>query len=143
MRRFAQVAFLLVGSALVALATEISDPGTKWAGLALIGGSIAAGELLELRPPMRAPLPISFAFMVVLAERASIRDAALVLLVALLASFLVRVVPTALEARIALFGERLVEGMAAVVTYRVVISAVGPPASRLRELTALDRKSVV
>jgi hypothetical protein len=136
-RRFAQVAFLLAGSALVALATEISDPGTKWAGLVLIGGAIAAGELLELRPPMRAPLPISFAFMVVLAERASIRDAALVLLVALLASFLVRVVPTALEARIALFGERLVEGMAAVVTYRVVISALGPPASRLRELTAL------
>jgi hypothetical protein len=136
-RRFAQVAFLLAGSALVALATEISEPGTKWAGLALIGGAIAAGELLELRPPMRRPLPISFAFMVVLAERASIRDAALVLLVALLASFLVRTEPTTLEARIALFGERLVEGMAAVVTYHVVISALGPPPSRLRELTAL------
>jgi len=136
-RRFGQIAFLLAGSVLVALTTEISEPGTKWAGLALIGGAIAAGELLELRPPMRAPLPISFAFMVVLAERASIRDAALVLLVALLASFLVRMTPTTLEARIALFGERLAEGIAAVVTYHAVISALGTPLTQLRELTAL------
>ena len=67
--RFVQVAALIGGSALVALGTQLADAGTNWAALALIGGAIAAGELIELRPPLRVPLPISFAFMVVLAER--------------------------------------------------------------------------
>ena len=102
----------------------------KWAALALIGGAIAAGELIELRPPLRAPLPISFAFMVVLAERASVEDAALVLLVALLASFLVRPEPTSVEGRLALFVERLAEGLGAVVVYHGVVAELGTPPSR-------------
>ncbi len=94
----------LAGGAVVALGTELSDPGTTWAALALIGGAIAAGELIELpTAPPGSRLPISFAFMVVLAEHASVEDAALVLLVALLASFLVRSEPTTVEGRLALF----------------------------------------
>jgi hypothetical protein len=141
-RRFAQVCVLLVGSALVALGTELSEPGTQWVALALIGGAIAAGELIELRPPLRAPLPISFAFMVVLAERASISDAALVLLVALLASFLVRQEPASVEGRLALFVERIVEGLGTVVAYHAVISELDHTTSRARELVALAAASV-
>ena len=142
MRRFVQVGFLLGAGGLVALGVQLSDPGTKWCGLALIGGAIAAGELVELRPPLRAPLPISFAFMVVLAEEASIGDAALVLLVALLASFLVRPEPLTVEGRLALFLERFAEGLTTVVVYRAVISALGAPASRGGELIALAAASV-
>ena len=83
MKRWVRLLVLLGGGALVAMGTEIADPGSPWAPLAVIGGAIAAGELIELRPPLRAALPISFAFMVVLAQRRrSVQDAALVLLVA-------------------------------------------------------------
>ncbi len=142
MRRFALVSVVLAGSAVVALSAELSDPGTKWVALALIGGAIAAGELIELRPPLRAPLPISFAFMVVLAERATIPEAALVLLVALLASFLVRPEPSRVERRLALFFERMVEGLATVVVYHAVVSGLDHATSRTRELIALAAASV-
>ena len=142
MRRFAQVLVLLVASGLVALCTQLAHAGTEWAALVVIGGAIAAGELIELRPPLRAPLAISFAFMVVLAERASVDQAALVLLVALLASFLVRPEPTALADRLALFVERLAEGLGAVVVYHTVVSELGAPTGRAGELLALAAASL-
>ncbi len=142
MTRFAQIAALVGGSALVALASQLADAGTNWAALALVGGAVAAGELIELRPPLRIPLPISFAFMVVLAERASVEDAALVLLVALLATFLVRPEPSSIEGRLVLFVERLAEGLGAVVVYHAVVSAVGRPTERAGELLALAAASV-
>jgi hypothetical protein len=141
-KRLLQFGVLLGGSAIVALGTQLADAGTKWAALAIVGGAIAAGELIELRPPLRAPLPISFAFMVVLAERTSIEDATLVLLVALLATFLVRDEPASIEGRLALFVERLAEGVSAVVVYHGVVSAVGRPTGRAGELLALAAASV-
>ena len=142
MKRFLQLLSLLVGGALVAMGTQLADAGTRWAALALLGGAVAGGELIELRPPFRNPLPISFAFMVVLAERASVADSALVLLVALLASFLVRPEPASLEARLALFVERIAEGLGTVVVYRVVVSAVPAPTVRAGELLALAAAAI-
>ena len=66
MNRWARVLVLFGGGAAVALGAELAQPGTRWAALALIGGAIAAGELILLRPPYREAIPISFAFMVVL-----------------------------------------------------------------------------
>jgi hypothetical protein len=128
---------LIAGGATVAIGVEIAQPGSHWAQLAIIGGAIAAGELIELRPPLRAALPISFAFMVVLARQASIADAALVLGVAELATFLVRSEPTTVEGRLALFAERLLEGMAAVLVYHGMADALGAPATRAKVLFAL------
>ena len=112
MKRWLRVAILLGGGAAIALGAELSHPGTPWAAFALIGGAIAAGELVELRPPYRAALPISFAYMVVLAQRTapSIGDAAIVLLVALLATFLVRQEPTTAEGRVVLLGRANARG---------------------------------
>jgi hypothetical protein len=141
-KRFIQVAVLLVGSALVALGTQLADAGTKWAALALIGGAVAAGELIELRPPLRAPLPISFAFMVVLGARGSVEDAGLVLLLALLASFLVRPEPARVEARLSLFVERLAEGLGAIITYNLISDALGPDRGRFGMLFALAVASI-
>jgi hypothetical protein len=120
------VLVLVLGGASVAVGIEIAHHGSPWAPLAAIGGAIAAGELIELRPPLRAALPISFAFMVVLARQASVQDAALVLVVAELATFLVRSDPTSVEGRLALFAERIVEGMAAVLVYHGMADALRP-----------------
>jgi hypothetical protein len=124
-RRWARVLVLVLGGAAVAVGIEIAHRGSPWAPLAVIGGAIAAGELIQLKPPQRAALPISFAFMVVLAREASVQDAALVLVVAELATFLVRSEPTSVEGRLALFGERIVEGMAAVFVYHGMAEALG------------------
>ena len=108
--------------------------------MALIGGAIAAGELVELRPPYRAALPISFAYMVVLARRADMDDIGqplVVLLVALLATFLVRQEPTTAEGRVALLAERLLEGLATVLVYAGLFEALGQPTERGGVLVAL------
>ena len=137
MRRWARVLVLLVGAGAIALAVELSQPGSKWTALAMIGGAIAAGELVVLRPPHRAALPISFAYMVVLAQRASVDDAALVLLVALLATFLVRNEPDTVEGRLALLGERLLEGMAAVLVFHGIAEAIAARGDRIALVVAL------
>jgi hypothetical protein len=136
-RQWVRLVVLVAGGAAIAIGIEIAHPGSPWAPLALIGGAIAAGELVELKPPLRAALPISFAFMVVLARQASIQDAALVLLVAELATFLVRSEPTSVEGRLALFAERLLEGMAAVLVYHGIADALGEPPTRAKVLFAL------
>jgi hypothetical protein len=136
-RRWVQLVVLLAGSASIAAGIEIADPGNRWAPLALIGGAIAAGELIELKPPLRAALPISFAFMVVLARQASIPDGALVLVLAELAALLVRSEPTSVEGRSALLVERLFEGMAAILVYHGLIEAFGAPPMRAKVLFAL------
>jgi hypothetical protein len=136
-RRWASLLVLLAGGATVAAVIEIMQPGSAWAPLAIIGGAIAAGELFRLKPPLRAALPISFAFMVVLARQASVEDAVLVLVVAELATFLVRSEPTSVEGRLALFAERLLEGMATVLVYHGVAEALGTPPTRAKVLFAL------
>ncbi len=137
MRRWALLLVLVAGGATVAIGVEFAQPGTPWAPLAIIGGAIAAGELIELKPPFRAALPISFAFMVVLARQASVEDAILVLVVAELATFLVRSEPTSVEGRLALFAERLLEGLAAVLVYHGMADALGAPPTRAKVLFAL------
>jgi hypothetical protein len=142
MNRAARIAVLAGGGAAVAIGADLSQPGTKWSALALIGGAIAAGELIELRPPYRAVLPISFAYMVVLARRASVADATLVLVVALLATFLVRTEPTTAEGRLALLVERFAEGLAAVVAFRAVDRAFGTATDRTGVLLALGAAAI-
>jgi hypothetical protein len=131
------VLVLLLGGALVAVGIEIAHTGSSWAPLAVIGGAIAAGELIELKPPARAALPISFAFMVVLARQATVQEAALVLVVAELATFLVRSEPIAVEDRLALFLERMLEGLSAVLVYHGMADALGTPPTRAKALFAL------
>jgi len=137
MNRWVRVAILFGGGAAVAIGADLSSPGTPWAALALIGGAVAAGELIELHPPYRAALPISFAYMVVLARQATIGEAALVLLVALLASFIVRQSPATVEGRLALLAERMVEGMAAVLVFHGLDAALGAPSDRAGVLVVL------
>ncbi len=57
------------------------------------------------------------------------QDAALVLVIAELATFLVRFEPTSVEGRLALFVERVVEGLAAVLVYHGMADALGAPST--------------
>jgi hypothetical protein len=62
--------------------------------------------------------------------------------VALLASFLVRPEPSRVERRLALFFERMVEGLATVVVYHALVSGLDQATGRTRELVALATASV-
>ena len=82
--------------------------------------------------------------MVVLAREASVQDAALVLVIAELATFLVRSEPTSVEGRLALFVERLVEGLAAVLVFHGMCrrrSARRPTAELLFALAVAARRA--
>ena len=142
MTRWLRLLILLCGGGAVALGAELTDPGTAWAALALIGGAIAAGELIELRPPLRAAVPISFAYAVVLGRRASVADAVLVLTVALLASFLVRSEPLTVESRLLLFLERLAAGLAAVLAFHGSFDVLATMSNRSRLLLSLFAAAV-
>jgi len=136
--RWARVLVLLVAGGLGALGAEIARPGSPWVGFALVGGAIAAGELIELRPPLRSgPLPLSFAYMVVLARQAPLDKALVVLALALLATFVVRTEPTEINDRLVLFAERFLAGIATVLVYRGILDALGDPRSRAAVLAAL------
>jgi hypothetical protein len=141
MTRWARLLCLAIGTAVIVLAVQLAEPESTWIALVLIGGAIAAGELIELRPPMRTALPISFAFMVVLAQRATVADAVLVLGVAETAALIVRTEPASIGARFMVFLERMAEGMAAVLVYHATADALGST-SRGRELFALGVSAV-
>jgi hypothetical protein len=136
MKRWARLLVLATAGAAVALGAQLVQPGSHWSALALIGAAVALGELIELRPPQRAALPISFAFMVVLARRGSLLDTIIVVVVALIAATLVRSTPERALSRAILFGERIVEGMATVLVYRGLTEALGQP-NRATVLIAL------
>ncbi len=142
MSRWVRVLVLFGAGAVVALATEVADPGTRWSALALLGGAIAAGDLLELRPPGREALPIAFAYAVVLARSTDVGDGMLVLTVALLASFLLRAEPTSAVGRARVLARRLVACAAALVAYHATLDAMGSVAGRGRLLLALTAGAV-
>jgi hypothetical protein len=141
MTRWASLLFLAVGATVIALTVKLVQPESTWVALVMIGGAIAAGELIELRPPMRTALPISFAFMVVLAQRASVGEAAIVLVAAELAALVVRSKPTSIGGRLVLFAERMAEGMATVLVYQALSDSVRS-SSRGRELLVLGVSAV-
>ncbi|MGZ7027582.1 MAG: hypothetical protein ACXVJ4_18820, partial [Acidimicrobiia bacterium] len=62
-RRLAIVAVL---GAIAAAGAQLVDPGGSSAALAVLGAGVVAGELLVLRPAERAPLPLSYAVVLVL-----------------------------------------------------------------------------
>src|SRR5258708_25991498 len=141
MKLWARVLVLAAAGAAVALGVELARPGSHWSALALIGAAVAVGELIELRPPQRAALPISFAFMVVLARRGSLLEACLVMIAALSAATLVRSTPGRWVSRVVVLGERIVEGVAAVLVYHGLTDALGQP-NRATVLLALALRAL-
>jgi hypothetical protein len=137
MTRWMRLMILFGAGAVVAIVVEAAYPVSRWSALALLGGAIAAGELIELRPPLRAALPISFAYAVVLARQVPVADAAVVIAVALLASFLVRSEPLTAGRRLTLFVERTTAAIAAVLAYHVAFDALASSPARARVLLAL------
>lgn len=71
MRDRVRVAIVAVLTALAAAVAEFLDHGGAATALVVLTGVVALGELVVLRPPHRAALPLAYAFMLVLVRAAS------------------------------------------------------------------------
>jgi hypothetical protein len=136
---------LLVLVAVCGVATLVAwlvAPGSQWPGLAILGGAIAVGELVELRPAGRAALPMSFAFVVVLARRADEGEAVLVLAIAMLAALACRGEPRAFLVRVGRTLGHVGAGLGCIAVYHLVMDAMGE-ATRGGVLLALTVAALV
>ncbi len=117
-----------------AAVTEAANPGTGATAIVLMAGAVALGELVVMRPPHREPLPLAYAFMLVLIRAASPADALLAILVAELIVLPLRSGPW--TERAIRSGEHSLSGIAALVVYHAVLGVDGlSPTPRV--LTAL------
>ena len=66
MRLAPRVALLAAVTAAAAMAIELRSPGGLGTGLVALTGAVTAGELVVLRPRHREPVPLSYAFMLVI-----------------------------------------------------------------------------
>lgn len=127
------VAAAAVGAGIAALV----DPGGPWVARSLLGGGVVAGELLELCPAERPPIPLSYAVLLVLVRDISVRDFALTIGVAELVALVLRAQPRAIVARVLLLAQRAGAAAAAYVCYGVIVGAHANPGGRWAVLLAL------
>jgi len=138
-RRVVLIAALgLVGGGLA----ELLSPETNLADLVVLGAALVIGEMFELRPADRTPLPLSFAVVVVLVRAATPTEFVLIVVAAYAVTALVRVEPPGLVERSFVTTERIAEALAAGAAYRIIIESVDDADGRAAVLTALAAAAI-
>ncbi len=128
----------LIGGGIAALV----QPDTNLADLVLLGTALVIGEQFELRPADRAPLPLSFAVVVVLVRAATPTEFVLLVIAAYLVTAVVRTEPDGLVPRVVLTAERIAEALAAGAAYRIVVDSVDNADGRAAVLGALAAAAI-
>lgn len=129
----------LIAGAVVVLV----HPEGNLADLVILGAALVIGELFELRPADRSPLPLSFAVVVVLVRASTAKEFVLVIVAGYLVAAFVRVEPTGVVPRLILFAERLAEALAAGAVYRIIVDTSSDADGRAVVLGALAAAAVV
>ncbi len=119
-RTVRMLAVTLAGAA-AGIAAAIVTPGSTTADLAVLTAALVIGELVELRPAGRAPLPLSLAVVVVLVRAATPLQFVIVVVVAQGLAIVLRTDPRTIGARLVVAAERITEALAAGAAYRVII----------------------
>jgi len=137
MRLPARLGVVAVITAVGALATELADPGGTGTGLVVLTGAVAAGELVVLRPRHRGPVPLSYAFMLVIVRAFSAPTAMISIAVAEAVALPLRPDPTT-RRRVGLSAQHLLAGLAGLLVYRVLwpLQPLNPTAWMLTVLAA-------
>lgn len=112
-----QIVIAVVLTAIAAIAGRVLYPDGAAFDLGIIGGAIVIGEVLLLRPPNRAAIPLSFGIVLVLGRAGTATQAATTLLVAEFVAAVLRK-GTNGHTRIDLFLQRCLIGLAGIVAYR-------------------------
>ena len=109
MSRLGRIA-LVVGAGLVAFSgAMLLGAARSVTDLIALAVALVIGELFELHPLRRSPLPVSFAVVVVLTRAVDPRDFAIVVAIAFVVAVALRPAPTPVLARGLLLFERLAE----------------------------------
>src|SRR6266705_3957303 len=99
MSRSARIVAVAVAGVAAGVAATIITPSSTVADLALLTAACVVGELVELRPAGRAPLPLSFAVVIVLVRAATPVQFVVIVVVAQAVALLLRTEPGPLGAR--------------------------------------------
>ena len=122
MSRSARIVAIAVAGPLPASPLRSVASGSTVADLAVLTAACVIGELVELRPAGRAPLPLSLAVVIVLVRAATPVQFVIVVVAARGArDRRCAPNPAAVGARLVVAAERITEALAAGAAYRVVI----------------------
>ena len=109
------------GAFVAAVAWAFGAPNAV-SDLAFLAGALAAGELIELRPLDRTPLPLSFAVMTVIVTVPAWQVVVVVVAAEMVAA-LTQTRLRGIRSRVSIFAERCAEAFAAGVVYQIVLAA--------------------
>lgn len=128
--------------AIAAGVAELIDPGGPSTALVVLGAGIVAGELLVLRPAERAPLPLSYAVILVLVRIASPAEFLVTVFAAEMVAYLFRPERSEWD-RVWLTAIRLGAAIAAYFVYDGAVDVIRGLDSRAVVLTTLAAAGIV
>jgi hypothetical protein len=140
--RTQRIALLAALGAIGGGLAELLRPETNLADLVLLGAALVIGEMFELRPADRAPLPLSFAVVVVLVRAATPTEFVVLVIAAYAVTAVVRMQPTGVVERVLVTAERIAEALAAGAVYRVVVDSADYADDRAAVLGALAAAAI-
>jgi hypothetical protein len=127
----------------LALVAAFAGMGRDGPDLIVLGTALVIGELFELRPAARAPLPLSFAVVVVLVRAADVEQFMAIVVCAFLVGVVLRTEPAGVMSRVLLYVERLAEALAAGAVYYAIIDTSSGRDTRAVVLGAVAAAAVV
>lgn len=142
MSRSIRIVALVVAGAAAGIVASIVGASSTVADLAVLTAALVVGELVELRPAGRAPLPLSFAVVIVLVRAATPAQFVIVIVAAQAVAIFARVEPRSIGARLVIAAERVSEALAAGAAYRIVVETWSGVDNRATVLGALAAAAV-
>jgi hypothetical protein len=121
-RPIQRVGFAVLLTGIVAACLALTGADESVLTLVALGGGVLVGELLELRPPSRHAIPLSYAVVLVLLRAGSIEQVAIVVGLAELVAVALRESPNLLT-RAVILGQRCIAAAAALGVYTLVVHA--------------------
>jgi hypothetical protein len=121
MSRSVRMIGVAVAGAAAGIVAALVTSGSTIPDLAVLTAGLVLGELVELRPVGRAPLPLSLAVIIVLVRAATPEQFVIVIVVGELVAAALRTEPTSIGARFVVLAERVTEAFAAGAAYRLVV----------------------
>jgi hypothetical protein len=142
MTRVTRLAIVAGAGGLVALGASVAGSPSPVPDLIVLGTAIVIAEQFELRPAGRAPLPLSFAVVVVLVRAATPAEFVAVVLGAFAVAVALREHPSGLLRRAFVYAERLGEAFGAAAVFHGVEEAARSGDARVVVLSALGAAAI-
>ncbi len=140
-RRRARATLVALLTAAAGVVAHLVAPDSRALTWVLLGGAVAVGELVELRPPRRAAIPLGFAVLLVVARALPVEQGVAVFAAGELAGVGLRLSPRGALDRLSLVAARTLVGLVTLATFHYVVDGWGNR-SRWVVLVALGAGSV-